>query len=80
MNDSITQQLIEIINELKPGLEIPQNQLVEAGYIDSFDIIVLVDAIEEKFGISLPGSSITPENFNSVSSLISLIEESLNSK
>jgi len=77
MSESIALQVKEILSEIKPASEIPDDNLVEGAIIDSFDIIVLVDALEEKFRISLPGHKISPENFNSISALSKLVEEYL---
>ena len=46
---------------------------IEAGMLDSFDVINLVTDIEEKFGIQIDGSDILPENFCSIDSIKNLI-------
>jgi acyl carrier protein len=80
MNDSIGQKIKGVFYDLKPGHNIPEDQLVESGFIDSFDIIVLVDGLENAFGIAIPGTDITPENFNSIDSLSSLINQLMKSE
>lgn len=80
MNDSIERTIKELIKDLKPGQSIPENQLVETGFIDSFDIIVLVDGLESEFGIAIPGTEISPDNFNSIDSLSNLINKLMKSE
>jgi len=46
---------------------------VEEGLLDSFDIVTLVEELEDEFGIEISGTDIIPENFVSVSSIEALI-------
>jgi acyl carrier protein len=43
------------------------------GMLDSFDLTVLVSALEEKCGIAIDGADILPENFCSVEAIRSLL-------
>jgi acyl carrier protein len=61
------QQITEILTEIRPEFDFGQAvDFIEAGMLDSFDIITLVNALDEKFGISIDGMDILPENFSSV--------------
>jgi acyl carrier protein len=42
--------------------------------LDSFDIIALVTALEEKYKISIDGMDVLPENFASVEKIDTLIK------
>jgi acyl carrier protein len=43
------------------------------GMLDSFDLTTLVFALEERFGISIDGTDIVPENFRSAEAIVSLL-------
>jgi len=68
-------KLVEgILQELKPELDLlSMENYIENGALDSFDIIVLVSTLDEVFHISIDGTDIIPENFNSLESIKSLV-------
>ncbi len=70
------QVVLNVIKNLKPELDnIDDNQdLVGGGLLDSFDLLILVSDLEMATGLSIPGTSLTPENFYSISSIASLLE------
>jgi len=45
------------------------------GMLDSFDLTLLVSSLEERFGISIDGADIVPENFRSAEAIGSLIKK-----
>lgn len=49
------------------------NDYISDGLLDSFDIVTLVADLDTKFGISIPGDLIVPENFMNASSIACLI-------
>jgi len=49
-------------------------QLVESGIIDSLGIMTLLSFLEEKFSIQISGDDLIPENFETVSTIVNLIE------
>ncbi|MBE6097707.1 MAG: acyl carrier protein [Schwartzia succinivorans] len=70
------EQLLKESNE-----DIPSDytvDLLEGGYIDSFDIVNLVSSLEEKFDIDINPEDIIPENFCSVSSIGNLVKKNQN--
>lgn len=48
--------------------------LLEAGLIDSFDIVTLVAELEAAFHIEIDGEEITEENFSTVSRIVELVK------
>lgn len=70
------EQIIAILSELRPEFDFCDDTLdfVEEGMLDSFDIVSLVDSIEETFGVAISGMDVLPENFNSVDAIIATIE------
>jgi len=68
------QQIIEILTELRPEFDFNQNvDFIEEGMLDSFDVVTLVTTLDEKFGISIDGVDIIPENFSSVERIETLL-------
>jgi len=69
------EQLLEILEELKPGFEFEgKTDLATSGELDSFDIISLVSELNDAFDIDIPVEEIEPENFDSLESIMKLIE------
>jgi len=69
------EKLLKILIELRPDVDFRNNEkLIDDGLIDSFDIITLVGEINETFDIEIGAENLLPENFNSVSAMMKLIE------
>lgn len=68
-------KVIEILNEIRPEFDFsePVDNFIEAGMLDSFDVVTLVTTLDEEFGISIDGVDILPENFSSVLSITDLL-------
>lgn len=70
-------KILEILEELRPEFDFQESDnFIEDGYLDSFDIITLVSEIEEKYNVSIKGLDIVPENFETVETIIKLIQKS----
>ena len=75
MDNIIKQDIIDILTELRPEFDFSQEiDFIEESMLDSFDIVALVTALEEKFKISIDGMDILPENFASVEKIATLIK------
>ncbi len=71
-----TRQIIEnILKEIKPTKDLTGiDDIVEGGYLDSFEIMALITNLTEQFGIEIDIDEIVPENFNSVDAIVSMVE------
>jgi acyl carrier protein/D-alanine--poly(phosphoribitol) ligase subunit 2 len=49
--------------------------LISSGYVDSFSMVSLLVFLDNKFKIKIPTSKATPEAFDSVNRIISLVNE-----
>ncbi|MBN1791476.1 MAG: acyl carrier protein [Bacteroidales bacterium] len=49
--------------------------LISSGYVDSFSMVSLLIFLENKFKIKIPPSKATPEAFNTVNSIIELVNQ-----
>ena len=71
------EQLLEILEDIKPGVDFKNQQhLATGGILRSFDILSLVSEIQEEFGVDIPVDIVTPEHFESLESIMALIEAS----
>jgi acyl carrier protein len=52
--------------------------LISSGYVDSFSMVSLLVFLENKFKIKIPPDKATPEAFDSVNSIVSLVSQYLN--
>ncbi len=70
------EELLEILRAIRSDVDFENEPSLIDGYIlDSFDIVTIVNGMEEKFGIELKASDIIPENFNTVQDMMALIEK-----
>ncbi|MBF7045288.1 acyl carrier protein [Campylobacter volucris] len=67
--------ILEILQNVKPGVDYKTNQdLVSNGIISSFDILQIIMELEAKFDIEIQPQHIEPENFNSASAIMAMVE------
>jgi len=70
------EQILGILSELRPEFDFTQGMnFICEGMLDSFDVITLVTTLDEKFGISISGTDILPENFESVERIEALLRK-----
>lgn len=70
-------KILAILEEIRPEFDYTESSdFIEDGYLDSFDMVTLVASLEDKFGIVIDGIDIVPENFNSLESIVKLLEKS----
>ena len=69
--------IVDILTELRPEFDFNEDvNFIEEGMLDSFDVVSLVDELEERFNIKIEGVDVIPENFSTVDSIISLLTKS----
>ncbi len=70
------EKLIEILDELKPGVDYENtDNLIDGRILDSLTILSLVSEIEDAFDVEIPTVEIIPSNFNSAKNIYALIEK-----
>jgi acyl carrier protein len=66
--------VITILKDIRPECEfVGIDDFFARGMLDSFDLTLLVSALEESFGISIDGADIVPENFRNIEAIRSLL-------
>lgn len=70
-------KIVLILNDIRPEFDFnePVENFMEAGMLDSFDLVTLVTSLDETFEISIDGTDILPENFSNIESISSLLNK-----
>ena len=69
-----TPKLIDVLSERLPHVDFTQTDgLVARGKIDSLDIVMIIDAIDCAYGVSIPPAEIKSSNFDSIEAIASMI-------
>ena len=64
----------DVVAEAGGGAVVHDTPLLEAGVLDSINLVRLIQFMEERFGISIPDSDFGPELFESPASLAAYVE------
>lgn len=74
--ENVRGKIIDIFKELKPELDIEKaTDLIEGGFLDSFDVIEFVSEVGEVLNIDFPVEEIVPENFYSLDTIEKIIKK-----
>lgn len=69
------EELIEILEEVREDIDFQNTtDLIDGGVLDSFDILQIISALNDAYGISIPAAEIIPANFNSAEALLAMVE------
>lgn len=71
-----TQEIInDILKEIKPTVSLEGvDNIIEGAYLDSMELMGLITELMDKFGVEIDVDYITPENFNSIAAMASMID------
>ena len=67
-------KIVEILQSVRPGIDVKSTALVDDELLDSFDIVTLVSELIDTFDVEISVEDIIPDNFNSVEAINKLIE------
>ena len=66
----------KILADIRPEFDFESStDIIEDGYLDSFDLVTLVAELDETYGISIDGLDIIPENFMSVETIAEVVKK-----
>lgn len=69
------EKVLSMLKELQPAFGFEENvNFIEAGYLDSFDVVQLIAMLESEFDVSISALEIIPENFRSIDTICSLVQ------
>ncbi len=70
------ERLLGILSEIRPDVDFTnEEELVDGGILDSFDIVSIISEVDNEFGVAIRITELKPENFNSASAIFKLIQE-----
>lgn len=70
------EKVVAILHQVKPAKNLENvMDIIEGGYLDSFDLMSLIAQLSDQFGIEIGVDEMTPENFNSVEALVAMVEK-----
>lgn len=71
------EKIISILTNLRPEFDFTQTDVdfIEAGMLDSFDMVALVADLESQFHIRIEGIDVIPENFCTVSAIENILRK-----
>lgn len=68
------EKILEILSTIRPESDFNEEvDFIEAGLLDSYDIVTLVTNMEITFNFRIDGTDVVPENFSSVDSIVALL-------
>lgn len=72
------EKIIEILTDLRPEFDFTEDgvNFIEEGMLDSFDLVSLVDELEEQFDIKINGVDVISANFSTVANIEELLKKS----
>jgi acyl carrier protein len=66
----------EVLENIRPEFDFADSDnFLEDGLLDSFDLITLVSSLDETFEISIEGTEMTHENFQSLATIEKLVQK-----
>lgn len=69
-------ELLPILAELKPDVDFKKETgLIDNAILDSFDIVQLVQQLNDAFDIEIGAENIVPENFNSAEAIWNMVQK-----
>lgn len=72
---STKEQVLSILKDVKPTKDLGNiTDIIEGGFIDSFELMSLVAQLSESFNIEISIDELVPENFNSVDAIVQMVE------
>ena len=69
------EQILKILEEIHPNVDyLSEESLIDDKVLDSFDLISLINELNEAFDIEIDVDDLEPANFNTVDAMAALVE------
>lgn len=69
-------ELLKVLQEIKPDVDFEtETALIDDALLDSFDIISIVNGLNDAFDVEITVAELLPENFNSAEAMWELVQE-----
>lgn len=68
------EELLKVLEDVTDEVDFTKEKhLIDDGLLTSFDILQIISALDDAYGISIPASEIVPKNFNSAKAMLALV-------
>ncbi|MBQ6464065.1 acyl carrier protein [Pseudobutyrivibrio sp.] len=68
-------KVLEILEGVRPDIDYAsEDNLVDGGVLESFDIVAIIAQFESEFNIEVEPQYLTAAHFNSLDAMVSLVE------
>ena len=68
-------KIIEMLRKIRPDIDFASEKaLVDDGLLDSVDVMSIVAALKDSFGVVVSMAELDPDDFNSAETILSLAE------
>ncbi len=75
--DVQSSEILDLLGGVRPEIDFSASaDFIKDGLLDSFDLVMLVSAIEQRYGLAVEGKEIVPENFSSLASIAGMVARS----
>ena len=69
-------ELLKLLHEIQPNVDFEnESDLLESGLLDSFSVVMIIDAICQHYNIELSADDIDPDNFQSIQTIWNMVEK-----
>jgi D-alanine--poly(phosphoribitol) ligase subunit 2 len=70
------EELMKILKGIRPDVDFENEKaLIDDGFLDSFDVVSIISALDDELGVQVRINELDPENFNSVEAIWKLVQE-----
>lgn len=68
------EKVLAVLEDVLPQIDFTGDALVDSGILDSLSLVTAIGELSMEFGINVPYEEITPDNFNSLDTIVRLVE------
>jgi len=75
------EKLLEILTEINDEIDFAnETAMVDDGVLDSLELLKIIAALDDEYGIKIDQAAIEPENFNSAGAIYAMVQAYLEKK
>jgi len=68
--------VLEVLKGIRPEFDFTSSEdFIADGMLDSYDVITLISELDQRYGISIAGTDILPENLRNIASIKALLHK-----
>ena len=68
--------VLEVLKGIRPEFDFTtSDDFIADGMLDSFDVVTLINELDQSYGISIAGTDILPENVRNIAAIKALLHK-----